>query len=335
MRIFQAGLLAPVLAATLLSAAATAATGTTSPVVGMQNFIHSVANVEKSIAFYHDVFGLEPTSELRPPIANPAILGMVNARGAKFRVASFKLPNAGFGLELTEFTGIPNKPAQPNHWDPGAADLTLRVRDVNAVFAALKKAGAPIISLSGAPVKIGPPASNIRSVLTRDPDGYILEVIQVEPIAADAPAGMIVGASMGLTVGDTAKTLVFYHDILGFEIKPGDKFMANNAILDMVGAKSGEVKQSAGTIPTTAARIEFYEFKGIDRKPFQMRIPDPGSVAMSLIVDDVDGLLKRLKAAGTKVITVSGEPVQVSPASRNVFVEDPNGVAIELIQHTK
>lgn len=48
-------------------------------------------------------------------------------------------------------------------------------------------------------------------------------------------------------------------------------------------------------------------------------------------MSDVDALLKRVKAAGMKVITSGGEPVNLG-MSRNVFVEDPNGVAVELIQ---
>ena len=299
----------------------------------MQNFIHSVANLEKSAAFYRDVFGLEMNGELRPPNGNPTVLGLVNAQGAKFRAATFKIPGAVFGLELTEFTGIPTHAAQPNHWDPGAADLALRVRDVDAAFAALKKAGAPIISLPGAPVKIGPPTGKIRSVFARDPDGYALEVIQADPIAPDAPAGLVVGANMGLTVGDTEKTLAFYRDLLGLDIKPGANFGGNKAILDMVGAPSGQVKQSAGVVTGTTARIEFYEFKDVARTPFRLRIPDPGSPALSLRVNDVDSLLAKVKAAGVKVITAGGMPVNLG-ASRNVFVEDPNGVAVELIQRT-
>ena len=69
------------LAIFLLSGAVFAQTNAPAPVVGMQNFIHSVANLEKSVAFYRDVFGLEMNGELRPAIANPTVLGLVNAAG--------------------------------------------------------------------------------------------------------------------------------------------------------------------------------------------------------------------------------------------------------------
>jgi catechol 2,3-dioxygenase-like lactoylglutathione lyase family enzyme len=318
--------------AALLATAAFGQPANKTPVIAMQNFIHSVANLEKSVAFYRDVFGLELTGELRPPNGNPTVLGLVDARGAQFRAGTFKIPGAGFGLELTEFTGIPNKTAVPRHSDPGAADLMLRVRDVDAAFAALKKAGATIISTSGAPVKIGPPTGNVRSIFARDPDGYVLEVIQTPP-APDAPSGGNVhSAGMGLTVDDMETTMKFYRDILGFELKGTAEFASNPAVLDMVGAPAGgQFRQLAGSVPATNAHIEFYEFKNVPRTPFRLRIPDPGSPALSLRVNGLDALLKRVKDAGYKVITLGGVPIGLG-ATRNVFVEDPNGVAVELIE---
>lgn len=319
---------------TLLGAAAVQAQSVT----GVQNFIHGVENLNEAVTFYRTVFGLELNAPLAAPNANPAVLSLVNTaafpqgKSAKFRAATFKIPGAAFGLELTEFTGIERKEGEPNHWDPGAADITFRVRDLDATFNALKKAGAQIISRHGQPVKLNP---NLRSVLVRDPDGYILEVLQQEPIPADAPAGNVISANMGLTVENTEKTLAFYNGLLGFDIRLGANFGSNPAILEMVGAHSGEAKQSVGNVPGTNAPLELYEFSNIARKPFRLRIPDPGSVAISLRVDDVDGMLKKLKAAGVKVITAGGAPIQMGPMSRNVFVEDPNGVAVELIQRSK
>jgi catechol 2,3-dioxygenase-like lactoylglutathione lyase family enzyme len=311
------------------------ATGTllAQSVTGVQNFIHSVENLDEAVGFYKTVFGLELNAPLVPPNLNPNVLSLVSApKGAKFRAATFKIPGAAFGLELTEFTGIERKEGEPNHWDPGAADITFRVRDLDATFTALKKAGAQIISRHGQPVKLNP---NMRSVLVRDPDGYILEVLQIDPITADAPPGNIISANMGLTVDNTENTLAFYNGLLGFDIKLGANFGSNPAILEMVGAHSGEAKQSVGMVPGTTARLELYEFSNIARKPFRLRIPDPGSVAISLRVDDVDGMLKKLKAAGVKVITATGAPIQLGPMSKNVFVEDPNGVAVELIQRAQ
>jgi catechol 2,3-dioxygenase-like lactoylglutathione lyase family enzyme len=63
-----------------------------------------------------------------------------------------------------------------------------------------------------------------------------------------------------------------------------------------------------------------------------LRVPDPGAPAVALRVQDLDGLLKRMRAAGVPFTSKGGEVVQFSPTIRNIFVEDPNGLNIELFE---
>jgi catechol 2,3-dioxygenase-like lactoylglutathione lyase family enzyme len=86
-------------------------------------------------------------------------------------------------------------------------------------------------------------------------------------------------------------------------------------------------------IATDPERVSiFYEYKGVQRKPFHLRVPDPGSPAVALRVQDLAGLLKRMRAAGVQVTSKGGEVVQFSPTIRNIFVVDPNGLNIELFE---
>jgi hypothetical protein len=62
------------------------------------------------------------------------------------------------------------------------------------------------------------------------------------------------------------------------------------------------------------------------------RVPDPGAPAVALRVQDLDGLLKRMRAAGVQVTSKDGAEVPFSPTIRNIFVEDPNGLNIELFE---
>lgn len=313
MRVFPAVLLCcAIFAGTLLAQTKPA------PVIGMNNFIHAANSLEKSVAFYRDVFGLPTPPPPRPP--NPAVPALVNAPGAQLQVAVFRLPGATFGWELTYFGAIERKAGQARPTDPGAADLILRVRDLDAVLAAARKAGAPIVTRSGGAIK----NSSGRSVMFRDPDGFLIEVDQV---------GGSISAAMGITVSDMAATLKFYRDLLGFDLSGSLKFASDKTRMDLVGAPAGgRFRQAGGTVPGTNARIEFYEFKGVERTPFHLRVPDPGCPALALRVTDLDGLLKRLKAAGVKVVSAGGVPAQFSPTIRNIFVEDPDGFKIELYQ---
>lgn len=300
-------------------------------VIGILNYVHAVTDLDTTVAFYKDVIGLEFS---RPPAAfpNPGVPLLVNSPGVTLRLAMFKMPGQKYVLELTQFSAADRKAGQPMHTDPGAANLQLRVRDIDTVFAAIKKSGAPIITKSGAPVKIGPPNSNMRSVMVRDPDGYVVEVIQ-SPAAPDAPVGNVHAVAMGLTVTDMAETQKFYHEMLGFDLTGKMEFGSNKAILDMVGAPDGaEFRQMAANVPGTSSRVEFYEYKGLPRTKFHLRVFDPGAPALVLRVNDLEGMLKRLRAMGTEVLSARGEIVQFSADTRNIFVVDPNGVNLELFE---
>jgi catechol 2,3-dioxygenase-like lactoylglutathione lyase family enzyme len=295
----------------------------------MNNFIHATANLEKTTAFYRDVFGLDQPAPPRPP--NPAVPALIGVPGAQLQVQIFRLPGA-FGFELSHFGAIELKGAQGRPTDPGVAGLSIRVRDLEPVLAAIRKVGAPIVTRSGAPVKFGS-KGQILSIIESDPDGYGVEALQV-PAATDSPAaGNILGASMGLTVGDLERTARFYRDLLGFELTGKMEFSSDKATLDAMGAPdTAQFRQLAGNVPGTKAHIGFYEFSGVPRTPFRLRVPDPGCPAIALRVADLDGLLARMKAAGVKIVSTGGVPAQFSPTIRNIFVEDPDGFKIELYQ---
>jgi catechol 2,3-dioxygenase-like lactoylglutathione lyase family enzyme len=316
----------------LLCGAALAQSSAPSPVIGILNYIHAVGDLDKAVAFYRDAIGFE--NGVPRPFPNPGVPALTNAPGVQLRLAIFKIPGAAFGWELTDFTGLDRKPAQPRPTDPGAAEIIVRVRNLDPVFAAIEKTGAPILSRSGAPVNIDTAKATLRSVLVRDPDGYLVEVIQTPP-AADSPAGNILGAAMGLTVRDMDATLKFYRDLLGFQLTGKTEFTGDKAMLDIVGLPAGsQFREMMGKVPGTTADIEFREFKGMPRTSFNPRVRDPGSPALCLRVTDIEGLLNRMKAAGVKVVSAHGELVQFTPKIRNIFVEDPNGLKIELYEST-
>ncbi|HXP86355.1 MAG TPA: VOC family protein [Bryobacteraceae bacterium] len=313
----------PILGVALLSSAGFAQT------IGMNNWIHATADLDKTVQFYVDVFGVDKPAPPRPP--NPAVPGLLNVPGVVLHVAILRFPGSAFGFELTYFgDAFGPKASRPRPTDPGAASLIVFVRDIDPVFAALKKAGAPFVTRSGAPVKNA--ENGHRNVIVRDPDGYFVLVEQVPP-RAESPAGNLIGASMQLMVSDTQSTMNWYHDFLGFDLAGTTEFSSSPRLLDLVNLPAGaEIRGLSTTVPGTKARMYFYEFKGVERTPFRHRVPDPGTPAIALRVTDLDGLLARMKAAGTPVISAGGVPAQFSPTIRNIFVEDPSGFKIELYE---
>jgi hypothetical protein len=72
-------------------------------------------------------------------------------------------------VELVEFVDVDRKAVQRRLQDPGAVTLILLVRDIDAAFARLKQAGAPVVSTGGAPINMSP-TNTTRAVIVKDPD---------------------------------------------------------------------------------------------------------------------------------------------------------------------
>src|SRR5580700_7417726 len=130
---------------------ATAAFSQTTPVVRLQNLAHTTESLEKTVPFYRGVLGLQ-LNGTRDPLAQQAqkldedMSKFTATKGMSFRATSFRIPNAAFGFELTEFTGGPRKPVRPNLQDIGAATLALQVRDIDQVLAKVKASGASVVT---------------------------------------------------------------------------------------------------------------------------------------------------------------------------------------------
>src|ERR1700691_4945575 len=144
------------------------------PVVRLQNLAHTTESLDKTVPFYRDVLGL-PVNGTRDPLTQqPQKLDedmskFTATKGMSFRATSFRIPNAAFGFELTEFTGGPRKAVRPNIQDIGAATLALQVRDIEKAFAKVKASGAPVVTIGGAPVNpTGDPNSKLREIAVRD-----------------------------------------------------------------------------------------------------------------------------------------------------------------------
>lgn len=298
--------------------------------VKLTKYILGVADLDKSYAFYHalglDLQNSAPTLTAKPNTLNDALRGLVDVPpGTKFRNMMLKIPGAEFPIEVTEFTGMDVRPAKPRIQDPGASLLVLDVDDIDAALAAAKRAGGEVITTGGAPVQR---ASGPGRVITlKDPDGYYVELAQTAVTASGS--GKVIGAAFGsMTVQSSEKAAAFYRDHFGFAVKTSawtSNFDAN------LGTPGAQVQTAEVTAPGTPLSWRFVEFKGVDRKPYTPRIPDPGASAVGLQVRDIDAAIAAVKAAGGSSVTQGGN---VKLGNGKVgFVRDPNGILVELAQN--
>ena len=84
-------------------------------------------------------------------------------------------------------------------------------------------------------------------------------------------------------------------------------------------------------MPGSNVALRLVEFKGVDRKPLQQKITDPNSLVLRMRVQGIDALAAKLKAAGTRIVSVSGEPY-TNGRTRWFMVEGPDNVFVQLTE---
>jgi len=142
------------------------------PVRNIRHFGIVVRDMERSLAFYRDLLGMEIRNrkEERGPYLD-TLLGVKNGE-----ILTVKLSSGGGSslLELIEFSS-------PKDTDPrslavnsvGPTHIALSVGDLGALMAALKKKGTRFLS-----EPIASPDGKVRLVFCRDPDGNLVELVE-------------------------------------------------------------------------------------------------------------------------------------------------------------
>jgi catechol 2,3-dioxygenase-like lactoylglutathione lyase family enzyme len=310
------------------------------PVVQLQNLAHTTESLDKTVPFYRDILGL-PVNGARDPLAQqPQKLDedmskFTATKGMSFRAATFRIPNATFGFELTEFTGGPRKPVRTNIQDIGAATLVLQVRDIEKVLAKVKSSGAAIVTIGAAPVNpTGSPNSKLREIVVRDPDGFFVELQQPDPLPASATSvtGDILGASVQFSIEDSAKTVAFLRDAIGFNARPTGALGTNAVVANLIGLPGAKWRITHGSIPGTILDLGLIEYSGVARAKVVTGAEDPGSPAFTMVVRDVNAAVDQWAKAGGTVATTGGKAIVRANGAGNVFVRDVNGLMWELIQ---
>lgn len=320
-RAVPAAMLPALLAAALMGQTQTA---NKLAVLGTGSFTSFVENMDRSLAFYHDAFGMEvpalPESGQRPyNQANPQLFKFFDISGAKERHQSARIPGTRVTVELMEIQDVPHQTIPLRIQDPGNATLVFIVRDVEAALARAIAAKATIASPGGKPVTL---ADGARAILIRDIDGRFIELRQL----AAPPAGTsdILDMRVSITVNDMDETKKVYRNVLGFTVEGETPFTADAAMRSLTGLAKAEVRRSRVQAPGSMLWIEFVEVKGVDRAPLRIRIQDRGAARLQLRVQDTDAIVAAMKAAGFRVMSTDGIVQPIPPNFKAALVADPN-----------
>src|SRR5678816_4261058 len=116
--------------APLFGQAPASADSTKGAVLGTGTFTAFVENMDRSLAFFHDVFGMEvpplpPSGERAYNRANPQLFAMFDIPGARERHQSARAAGTRLSVELMEIQDVAHNTLPLRIQDPGTATLVL------------------------------------------------------------------------------------------------------------------------------------------------------------------------------------------------------------------
>lgn len=156
--------------------------------VGVWHFSFTVGDLDRSIAFYRDLLGLELVHTQTQD--NDYTRRLVGFPDAVLRVAQLAVPGqpraiSTHDLELVEYVRPRGARRDGRICDPGAPHLALTVRDARATYERLVEAGVRFVSPPNA-ITAGVNEGGYACYF-HDPDDIVLELLQ--PPAHRLPQG--------------------------------------------------------------------------------------------------------------------------------------------------
>ena len=306
----------------------------------------TVSDLARSLTFYRTL-GFESTgSSTLPPRAplGPEFSMLPGApTTARVRAVVLTIPGNGFALRLVEFSGVGRKAAPSRMQDVGAVRFGVVVRRIDATFADLTKMGAPVVTQAGSPVLFPQGGGGtVRAVALRDPDGVLIELLQIDPAPATgaAASGRVLNARFVVCARDAFRSLGFYQTVFGLEQEkiafwdPEKKpirveWNASPGSLNVFDTPAAQFRFVLGHFPGLPDLWEFTEYKDIERRQLRPDVFDPGAIVLSLTVRDLDAVLRAFQASGGALVSSRGQDGRGSQGV--VFVRDLDGLLLELI----
>jgi catechol 2,3-dioxygenase-like lactoylglutathione lyase family enzyme len=148
-------------------------------VVGARHAGITVSDLDRSLAFYCDLLGLELL--WRRVYEEPEIREIVGVPDAtSFDIAMLRVPGSEVEIELLEYRGCPRTSGATEPCNFGSGHFCLFVREIEALHAGLRARGVSFRS-DGPVTMTGGANRGGKSLYALDPDGYVIELHEPPP----------------------------------------------------------------------------------------------------------------------------------------------------------
>ena len=300
----------------------------------------TVADADRSIAFYSQVLGFEKISDAEAWGAEYEQLQGVF--GLRMRVVRMRLGDES--IELTEYltpTGRP-MPADSRGNDRWFQHIAIIVSDMDRAYARLRE--HRVQHASPAPQRLpdwNPKAGGIRAFYFRDPDGHFLEALWFPAAKGDAKwhratDRLFLGIDhTAIVVGDTDSSLRFYRDLLGLTVAgESENYGPEQERLNNVfGARLRITTVRASEGPGIEL-LEYLAPRDGRPAPPDLKANDVAHWQVKILVSDAGAASRTVRAANGALVSPGtiGLPDARLGFQRGVLVRDPDGHATLLTE---
>jgi catechol 2,3-dioxygenase-like lactoylglutathione lyase family enzyme/glycerol uptake facilitator-like aquaporin len=326
-------------AALVASQAARSHAAAASAVQGIGPIGMTVADADRSIAFYREVLSFEKVSDVE--LWGDEVDRLQGIFALRMRVVRMRLGDEEIVLnEYLTPRGRP-VPVDSRSHDRWFQHVAIIVSDMDRAYARLRE--HRVEHASPAPQTLprwNPKAGGIRAFYFKDPDGHPLEILEFPPDKGDArwhrpTEDVFLGIDhTAIAVGDTAASLRFYRDVLGLQVageseNHGGEQERLNAVF---GARLRITTLRAASGPGIEL-LEYLSPRDGRPIPADQRPNDLAHWQTTLLVDDPEQISRRLRedrAAFLSAGVVAGLPEGFLGLDRAFLVRDPDGHALQI-----
>src|SRR5262245_39836761 len=299
----------------------------------------TVADMDRSLAFYTQVLSFEPVSDVE--VTGSAYEHLQGVFGLRMRVVRLRLRDEA--IVLTEYLAprgrpIPADTRSHDHW---FQHIAIIVSDMERAYGWLRQ--HKVEHASSGPQRLpewNPKAAGIQAFYFKDPDGHPLEILQFPPDKGDAkwhrpPEKLFLGIDhTAIVVRNTEDSLKFYRDTLGLTVVgESENYGPEQEHLNNVfGARLRITTLRA----TSGPGIECLEYLAPrDGRPFpaDARANDLVHWQTTLVARDLEATVQQVRAGRFPLLSPGIVTLAASQLGfpKGVLVRDPDGHVMQLI----
>ena len=300
----------------------------------------TVADVERSMAFYSEVLGFEKVSDVE--VWGGDYERLQGVFGLRMRVVRMRLGEES--IELTEYLtprGRP-MPADSRGNDRWFQHIAIIVSDMDRAYAWLHQ--HRVQHASAAPQRLpdwNANAAGIRAFYFKDPDGHFLEILWFPPDKGDPrwhrpTSQLFLGIDhTAIVVEDTDRSLSCYRDTLGLRVVGGSENYGpeQERLNNVFGARLRITTLRAAAGPG----IEFLEYlapRDGRPAPSDARANDLAHWQTALVAGDLERLSRMLRGSTCTLLSPGVVPFgeRLLGFSKALLIGDPDGHALAVIE---